>query len=288
MKKALSALLAAVLVLGLLALAPITAHAATLTASDAAELATALAAAGDNTIRLTANITYNDPININTAKTITLDLNGKTLNATGGLSVTNGGKVLLLNPASGAFNVTGSAINIVDVRNTGSKAEVTSAACTGTNNGQSTVATETSGEIIVYGNVTATVSSWGYGAWVNSGKITVKGSIQCSGSGTGASVQNSGQLIVDGTITVATGPYLDCGGTTKTQAQYEASSTKPGYLTYTDGTSTVWVKDPATGGGGDDPGDCFVLWGKTTTYLKSNFWNWILLIFCFGWIWMAF
>ncbi|MCL1951919.1 MAG: hypothetical protein FWF60_03745, partial [Oscillospiraceae bacterium] len=42
------------------------------------------------------------------------------------------------------------------------------------------------------------------------------------------------------------------------------------------------------GGGGDDPGDYFKLWGKTTTYLKSNFWNWILLIFCFGWIWMAF
>ncbi|MCL1951219.1 MAG: hypothetical protein FWF60_00175, partial [Oscillospiraceae bacterium] len=102
-------------------------------------------------------------------------------------------------------------------------------------------------------------------------------------------------------------------------------STKAGYKTYTDGSSTVWVKCaahtfgewvvdtqptatttgtkhrsctacnfredgtiPATGGGGDGPGDYFVLWGKTTTYLKSNFWNWILLIFCFGWIWMAF
>ncbi|MCL1951413.1 MAG: InlB B-repeat-containing protein, partial [Oscillospiraceae bacterium] len=37
----------------------------------------------------------------------------------------------------------------------------------------------------------------------------------------------------------------------------------------------VW-EDVGTGGGGDS-GDYFKLWGKTTTYLKSNFWNWILL-----------
>jgi len=43
---------------------------------------------------------------------------------------------------------------------------------------------------------------------------------------------------------------------------------------------------PATGGGGT--GDYFKLWGKTTTYSKSLWYNWILLIFCFGWIWMAF
>jgi hypothetical protein len=29
------------------------------------------------------------------------------------------------------------------------------------------------------------------------------------------------------------------------------------------------------------------LWGKQTKYL-SNFWNWIMVIFFFGWIWMAF
>jgi|GEM_PF-4233615 len=29
------------------------------------------------------------------------------------------------------------------------------------------------------------------------------------------------------------------------------------------------------------------LWGKTTKY-AANFWNWLLCIFCFGWIWMMF
>ena len=42
------------------------------------------------------------------------------------------------------------------------------------------------------------------------------------------------------------------------------------------------------GGGGTDPGANYIkLWGKTTKYL-SNFGNWLLVIFCFGWIWMAF
>ncbi|MCL1952383.1 MAG: hypothetical protein FWF60_06105, partial [Oscillospiraceae bacterium] len=57
------------------------------------------------------------------------------------------------------------------------------------------------------------------------------------------------------------------------------------------GTHKYAKLTPSAGGGGTDPVDdsaYFKLWGKTTTYLKSNFWNWILLIFCFGWIWMAF
>ena len=33
--------------------------------------------------------------------------------------------------------------------------------------------------------------------------------------------------------------------------------------------------------------DYIKLWGKTTKWL-SNFGNWLLVIFCFGWIWMAF
>jgi hypothetical protein len=51
---------------------------------------------------------------------------------------------------------------------------------------------------------------------------------------------------------------------------------------------------PATGGGGGGGGGGAVdttnyikLWGKTTKYV-SNFWNWLLCILCFGWIWMAF
>ena len=43
----------------------------------------------------------------------------------------------------------------------------------------------------------------------------------------------------------------------------------------------------ATGGGGTDTTNYIKLWGKTTKYV-SDFWNWLLCIICFGWIWMAF
>jgi len=42
----------------------------------------------------------------------------------------------------------------------------------------------------------------------------------------------------------------------------------------------VWEANPA-------PKEYFSLWGKTTTWEKSPL-NWILLILCFGWIWMSF
>ena len=38
----------------------------------------------------------------------------------------------------------------------------------------------------------------------------------------------------------------------------------------------------------ESPPSAFRLWGKQTTYDKGLWYNWILLIFCFGWIWMAF
>ena len=51
---------------------------------------------------------------------------------------------------------------------------------------------------------------------------------------------------------------------------------------------------PAQGGAtpeasDDDPApNFFKLWGKQTTYDKGLWYNWILLIVCFGWIWMIF
>ena len=72
------------------------------------DLASALAAVGPTetaTIKLLQDITYNSRIRITTAKTITFDLNGKTLDATNALRVEGGGQVLLADPANGAFNV---------------------------------------------------------------------------------------------------------------------------------------------------------------------------------------
>jgi len=40
--------------------------------------------------------------------------------------------------------------------------------------------------------------------------------------------------------------------------------------------------------GPEPPPNTFKLWGIQTTYDKGLWYNWILLIVCFGWIWMAF
>ena len=307
MKKALSALLAAVMVLGLAAVMPITAHAATIEVADADQLIAAFAQPGDNTIRLLNNISYDYAtlgshcaLAISEDKTITLDLNGKTLN-TERLHVSNGGKVRLLDPANGQFNVSfdGTAA-AVTANGAGSKVEVTNANYTG-NTGNAVDAW--GGEAIVYGNVTSTDRGVGAGY--------------------------GGEITIDGTITVPAGKtYIDLDFATKAAGEYATPTTKTGYRTYTFdsvyGTNTVWVKCnthvgdwvvdtaptatapgskhrtctacgqtetqaiPATGGGGTDPGAKYIkLWGKTTTWL-DNFGNWLLVIFCFGWIWMAF
>jgi len=267
MKKALSALLAAVMVLGLAAVMPITAHAATLTANDETSLRTALtnAVSGD-TIRLTANITYPDFIGIN-GKTVTLDLNGKTLSVNNYIYLNGSAKLLLLNPDDGQFNVSCDIPeqSVAGVFGVGSKLEVTNVNYTGVANVASTaVTTYNGGEITAYGNVTSNDT----GAWAgNGGKITINGTLTVP-------ADNTYIKLFNGTTTA------------KTAADYETNTTKEGYRTYTDGSSTVWVKIPA--GGGGDGKDYFVLWGKTTTYDKALWYNWILLIFCFGWIWMAF
>jgi hypothetical protein len=44
---------------------------------------------------------------------------------------------------------------------------------------------------------------------------------------------------------------------------------------------------PAGGGGTPTPTKYIKLWGKETKYV-DNFGNWLMVIFLFGWIWMAF
>ena len=143
-----SILLTLAMALGMLALMPVTASAAsTLTAGNAAELTAALSsAASGDTIKLTADITYDTWINIGQA--ITFDLNGFTLNATAGLRVW--GKVLLADHTNGEFNVSSTSRSFcIDTYGNDPKIEVTNV----------TTATAeyavygNAGEIIVYGDV---------------------------------------------------------------------------------------------------------------------------------------
>ncbi|MCL2695636.1 MAG: Ig domain-containing protein [Clostridiales bacterium] len=188
-------------------------------------LADALAAVtSGQTIKLLDDITYNSGIIIN-SKSITFDLNGKKLdvvNTSGrGLDVSNSGEVKLLNPANGEFNVTGTTDGVYA---SNSKVEVTNIKATRTSGFAYGVFAANSGtEVTIYGDVTVVGnSSTTYGVYAtNNANVTVNGSI----------------------IAPAGATYIQVGGVAKTQAQFTTPTTKNGYLTYTGGTSTVWVKD---------------------------------------------
>jgi len=260
MKKAMSVLLALLLMVGVIAIMPITAGAAVRSVSTAAELATELAAAASgDTIKLLADITYTSQIYISNGKSITFDLNGKTLSAAG-LFVENG-DALLADPANGAFNVSRNADEGVTVEAVYGKAEVTNVIDSG--NSSWALCAE-GGEIIVYGDVAYT-GTFG-------------------GTGTGAVAYANGKITINGAFTVTTGvQYIDVEGISKTKTQYEAKTSKAGYFEYKgtneNGTSTVWVKAPNASFVG--------LFGLNTKYMSTPM-NWLKFIVLFGFIWMWF
>ncbi len=77
------------------------------------------------------------------------------------------------------------------------------------------------------------------------GTIVVSGNVTADGSNsTGASVYDGATVTIDGIITAV--DYIKLQGRAKAQNEMELTTSKPGYYTYTDNTSTVWVKIPAT------------------------------------------
>ena len=221
-----SALLTAALVIGMLAAMPQMISAATThSVSNATELGTALAgSASGDTIRLMADITYSSSILID-AKTITFDLNGKTLNATGGLAAVNGAKILLANPANGQFNVSGKSEigNFTVFAMGGSKAEV------------SNISTSVNGVWAAY--------TYGEG-----GVITVFGNLtHIAASGIGVYAASRSEITVNGKITVSPGvTYARVEDKDKTKMGFETTTSRPAYLEYTatvgSNTSYFWLR----------------------------------------------
>ena len=114
------------------------------------------------------------------------------------------------------------------------------------------------------GGVVTSSSNWGIVA--ESGTISV-GNVNASN---GVMVSNKGTTVtVDGTIT-ASKIYIQTGSTSKTINNYESVTTLTGYLTYTDGTSTVWVKSAgATPTIIAQPQSVTVNTGKTATLIVT-------------------
>jgi hypothetical protein len=212
-------------------------------------------------------------LNVNTTIIALVAQNGGQVNLTGSgkLNVTsstgegvfthgNGSKVVVSNATAtgsnraGAFAAEGGEITVLETATgsgtdglgayagTGGKITVENAS-----GGSFGVRASGSGASIAVRNATATGNS-GIGAYAsNGGSVTVAGDARTTGAtGIGAVAGGGSQITIDGTLTVPAGAtYIIVGSIYKTKEQMNFPTSKTGYLTYTDGQNTVWVKGDA-------------------------------------------
>ena len=101
--------------------------------------------------------------------------------------------------------------------------------------------------------------------------------------GTGGGNYTAGQSVTV-TATVPAGKVFDKW--TATGGGFADPYSPSTTFTMPSGNATVTANFKDAGGSGAET-PYIRLWGKTTGYV-SNFWNWCMVIFLFGWIWMAF
>jgi uncharacterized repeat protein (TIGR02543 family) len=197
--------------------------------ADATELEAALNDfQSDDTIRLTADFTYNKGIVID-RKDITFDTNGFTLNVYNytepspgvGLEVKNVGNVYIMGSGQLYIRQIGGNTSYGVKVTGGSTATVTKVEAT---------AFQNDGIFGVYADGTDS-------------SIKVLGDVRVTAtSGCGAKTVGSGRITVDGTITAMT--YINIGSTYKSISSGVDDPDKPGYLKYCNEpvTGIVWVK----------------------------------------------
>ncbi|MCL2331885.1 MAG: hypothetical protein FWC54_00110, partial [Actinomycetia bacterium] len=108
------------------------------------------------------------------------------------------------------------------------------------------VEVRTGAAVTVNGNITVTGGALGAGAWDADTLVTINGNI--TSEDTGAAAGDGGQVIVNGTITAPTYIVLMLGEnyTELTADDFTEPTTMANYKTYTDSTSTVWVRSAYT------------------------------------------
>lgn len=96
------------------------------------------------------------------------------------------------------------------------------------------------GTVTVNGSVTTNGAS-SVGVFGNQATATVKSDVTATGTGAiGVEARSSSQVTVDGVLTAPI--FISLEGVTKTAANKTATTTKSGYATFAQGTSTVWLK----------------------------------------------
>ena len=203
----------------------------------------ALPPGSKSTITLLADIYYSGGISIYD-KAVTLDLNGYTLDVNnpgeGNIGLFVYGSLLLLDPYNGAFNVVGGKYGVWAFG--GSVADVTSVkTVTPDAAGESRGVSSTNAIITVYGDVSA-AGAKATGVY-SSELVKVYGNVTVTGGESIGVSTESGDVIVDGKINVpGNAAYAIINGIKKNTGD-TSPTTKTGYLTYSYGLNSVWVRE---------------------------------------------
>lgn len=96
---------------------------------------------------------------------------------------------------------------------------------------------EDAGSVVVTGNVEGAHA----GAFTDGAGTSIAVGGNVTSSNCGANANDEGEITIDGVITAPV--YIRVGLDSKGADDYELVTTKAGYLTYTDGDSTVWVRE---------------------------------------------
>jgi hypothetical protein len=222
-------------------------------------LRTAIGNITDTDITLTQDIIWEGQLEINNGKTLNIDTNGYTLTLLN--AEKNDGAVIVTD--GGSLNVTGTgAVNIIKfgsgsgsvglyVRGTDSSAAVSNVTviCSGAGSSAFGVSAYEKAQITVTGDIKAIAESYTVGAYANDSVITVGGGITV-GDGSEYNdpihVRNGAEVIIDGIITMpGNGDFIWFGPGIENFMNRDDGVPcleKSGYLIYTDGVSSVWVK----------------------------------------------
>ncbi|MCL2549689.1 MAG: hypothetical protein FWE78_01950, partial [Methanimicrococcus sp.] len=195
----------------------------------------------EDTIKLLADIDYDAVTGLpDITQNITFDVDVFILNVRGNETVlvvdgTSGGNLSLVHNLSGEFNIFGSGGWSSVLIKYGAEATVTNVY---SENISSDVVNVNTATLYVLGNLTGK----GIGVVLYAGQVFVDGDVTVYDIG--ASVSGGGEVTINGTVNVDDGTaYLSLGGPYKVKNDGDyAGSSKSGYIEYTDGYNSIWLR----------------------------------------------
>jgi len=204
-----------------------------------------LAADAGTTVTITGDVTATNGAGVVAATGSKVTVNGNvksgdpTLAGYFGVSASNGSEVIV----TGAIDADMHGVYA------GANAQVTVNSGNVTATDGNGVVADTGSKVTVNGNVKSgdptLAGHWGVSA-SNGSEVIVTGNIDTDKYGVYAG--GGSTVTVEGTITATAGEYIYIGSVAKAKTDNDATSTKTGYLQYTDASSagtTVWVREPA-------------------------------------------